>query len=155
MIVLNLFLTGVHDCKLNADKKICISRSYGISCTKHKKMLNNFVTGKIWLDFFYFMMFSWHDPALSHISSRAFCQLCYEQHFCLLQWNRLGAGWPWIARLTGKGYFQDSGTSHSCLQNVIKETQTNTSENVPFLRGEEENKRDEQIIPLLLNYQHF
>lgn len=100
-------------------------------------------------------MFLWHDPALSHISSRACCQLCYKQHFCLLQWNRLGAGWPWIARLTGKGYFQDSGKSHSCLQNAIKESQSNTSDNVPFLRREEENKRDEQIIPLLLNYQHF
>lgn len=109
-----------------------------------------------WVFFYlYFMMFSWHDPAPSHIGPRACCQLCYEQHFCLLQWNRLGAGWPWIARLTGKGYFQDSGKSHSCLQNVIKDSQTNTSENVPFLRGKEDNKRDEQIIPLLLNYQHF
>lgn len=31
------FLTDVHDCKLNADKKICISKSYQMSCVKHKK----------------------------------------------------------------------------------------------------------------------
>lgn len=31
------FLTDVHDCKLNADKKVCISRSYQMSCTKHTK----------------------------------------------------------------------------------------------------------------------
>lgn len=37
----------------------------------------------------------------------------------------------------------------------MKDSQTNTSENVPLLRGEEENKRDEQIIQFLLNYWHF
>lgn len=137
------FLTDVHDYKLNADKKVCISRSYQMSCTKHKKKSQQHCHWKDLTGYFfliYFMMFSWHNPTLSHISSRACCQLCYEQHFCLLQWNRLGTGWPWIARLTGKGYFQDSGKSHSCLQNVIKDSQINTSENVPFLRGEEENE---------------
>lgn len=41
------FLTHAHDCKLNADKKVSISRSSRMSCTKHQKNLNSSVTGKI------------------------------------------------------------------------------------------------------------
>lgn len=51
------FLTDVHDCKLTADKKVCISRSSQMGCPKQQKNLNSSVTGKIWLGVFFLFFF--------------------------------------------------------------------------------------------------
>lgn len=147
------FLTDVHDCKLNADKKVCISRSYQMSCTKCKKISTALSLARFDSIFFFFILWCFRDMiSFSLTSALGLAASCVMSNIsaCFSE-----TGWPWTARLTGKGYFQDSGKSHTCSQNVIKDSQSNTCENVPFLRGEEENKRDEQIITLLLNYQQL
>lgn len=50
------FLTDVHDCKLNADKKVCISRSYQMSCTKCKKISTALSLARFDSIFFFFIL---------------------------------------------------------------------------------------------------
>lgn len=137
-----LLAAGIHDHKLNADAKVYLSTDLTEWAVQDTKKLNDFVTDKILLLFLFpLMMLLWPDPALTHINSRAFCQLCYEQRFWLLQWNGLGAGWPWIARLPGKGYFLPSGGVILAYKMWLKRVKPTLLRISHFLRGREHERQ--------------
>lgn len=123
-------------------KGLCLCRPYWMSSMRHKKSSTVLSLTRLYCLFFFF---SFNDAFMtwscSCINSRAFCQLCYEQHFCLRQWNRLGAGWPWIARLTGKGYFLASGGVILAYKMWLKRVKPTLQRLSRFLRGREQEGR--------------
>lgn len=145
---------GVCVDKLNADTKVCLSTDltgWAVQSTKKAQQLCH------WHDFTAFLKISFKYAfvtwSCSYINCRAFCQLCNEQHFCLLWWNRLGAGWPWIARLTGKGYFPGPGRVILAYLMLVKRVKPTLLMMPHFLRRREQERL--KTYPLLLNYSIF